>query len=502
MNTFKAATGSDPASFYPELGDFKDFLGLFKNIVRPDIKEVKEQENFTDAPWPQPSPHMPDSLAATVLKVPPAEIKHFVDTVVARYISTLRFDWVKASYHVFEHPTAELMSDAEINRLFTTTMFGRFLNPTLDEEDRITFASQIREGQEYLKADFSPMEKVHCFDGIYSYPTIGLFEKHEGTVKLKAIKVGDQVLVPMDGDHWKLAKLYLLNGALMTGLLCVHPRVHFPMDAVVAITRSVLPKDHVLFQLLEPHLYMQLPLNFAVLYVNKSLIRNNQNEIYTPFCGKIDGALELMKAGFEGVEGNSSYPPYEFPMDPLEIHTDYGEFLASYDQVVEDFVKKVSAFVTVDDPLVRRWAKHVSQFVPGFPSEDQLENPHTLVRAVTSIIMDVSVIHSADHYSLATVPINKAPLRIRIPMPRKESHFKLDLTRVMQKQDIFRHYMAHTMYFQTSTLKHLKDVEYPFTIPDLKQAADAFKGDLKRLDRQMKTRRYIPLDDIATSIQY
>ena len=257
-----------------------------------------------------------------------------------------------------------------------------------------------------------------------------------------------------------------------------------------------------MMRLLKPHMYLQLPLNFAVLNISKSVIRNNQNEIYTPFPGSVDGAFSMMKAGFAGVEGNSSYPKYTFPMDPLKIETSYGNFLKRYDEVVERFVERVIDQLPSDDANIKLWAKHISLYVPGFPDEEAIQTKHTLVRVLTSFIMNASIIHSADHYSLANIPINEIPLRIRTKMPRNWKEFELDLTEVNTKQDLFRYFMAHEMYFKPSTLTRLDQVNYDFQTSELRRANFNFLAELWAVDRSLGKKQLIPLTDIACSIQY
>jgi hypothetical protein len=58
------------------------------------------------------------------------------------------------------------------------------------------------------------------------------------------------------------------------------------------------------------------------------------------------------------------------------------------------------------------------------------------------------------------------------------------------------------MYFKPATVKRLIDVQYDFTDPKLKDAVREFHEQLKTLNNDLAESRFIPLDEIASSIQY
>jgi hypothetical protein len=85
-------------------------------------------------------------------------------------------------------------------------------------------------------------------------PTVSLFSRDaSGRLMPLAIRVRDLLLTPEDGEAWELAKYFVLQGAVHELVLVVHPRVHLPMDTVNAISRTALPRTHLLARLLEPH---------------------------------------------------------------------------------------------------------------------------------------------------------------------------------------------------------------------------------------------------------
>jgi len=256
----------------------------------------------------------------------------------------------------------------------------------------------------------------------------------------------------------------------------------------------------VLAQLLAPHHYMQLRWIFAVLYIDRSVAHNNQQEIYTPFTLPRDGFLTLMGRAYRGVRGNSTYPAYRFRLGGEYTYGRYGEFLAAWYEVILAFVKEVVAAVAPGDADVKRWADEIARHVPGFPNGRQIFEGDTLAEAVATYIHNVSVVHSADHHAYAVLPVNKLPLRMRVPAPSRGRPVQLD--KALRRTDVFRHRMAREMYFKTITLNPLQHTRYDFVAPELQQAAEAFQQEVRRLAANLPGREYIPLAKIATSIQF
>ena len=371
-----------------------------------------------------------------------------------------------------------------------------------DEHAFAAFLRQPRPGHTFFKVDFSVMERVETLPGLHVAPTVCLFSRDaSGALEPLAIRIRELVLTPASGEAWELAKYFALQGAAHALIAVVHPRVHLPMDSINAISRTVLPRSHVLARLLEPHRYMQLPLNFAVLYVERSVAHNNQGELYAPFPGDRRSNLELMACGYAGIEGNSSYPPYRFSFGPPAIYSSYGPFLRAYYDVILEFVSRVTRHVVPGDPAVVRWADAIASLLPGFPDGRDIFHANYLAEAASTFIHTVSVVHSADHFAYSREPMNVAPLRLRVPPPTSERMAPLDRTRLVWRRDTFRHWMAKRMYFDTGTLRRLVDVDYGFGIPELDAETRTFRAALRRLDGELP-HRYIPLEEIASSIQF
>jgi hypothetical protein len=267
------------------------------------------------------------------------------------------------------------------------------------------------------------------------------------------------------------------------------------------VTKAVLPRGHVLRRLLEPHLYMQLPLNYAVLYIDRSVAHNDQREIYTPFPGSKQGFFRVTRAYHRGIEGNSSYPAYRYPLEPLAIPSPYGAFLAGYNRVIHRFVTRVLRAVRPGDPKVTRWADEIARHVPGFPDGRAVLHGAVLADAVTTFIANVSVVHSADHESYGAIPVNVMPLRLRRPPP-VQAGGTLDRRRLVRWEDAFRQHMAREMYFKATPVKRLVDATYSFETRALGRAVAAFKSDLALHDERHGDPRFIALERIASSIQF
>lgn len=487
------------AAFDPRAG-----WDLVKNKI--DILEVTRKKYSAKLPWPQPSPISFDGLAQTVLNVPEPEVQEFLDIVVSRYVKTLRRYWVDAASYSFQNPGLEPLNDFEFACLIEQTPLSRFLCPTLDPIDKLEFSKILKtnlDDGEFYKVDFSALKNLTCLPKLYVAPSVSLFEKLKtGALIPRAIRINGQVLQPKDTNAWELARYFVLQGGSLSLVAGVHPTVHFPMDAINALTKSIIPERHVVRQILEPHLFLQLPLNYAVLHIDRSVAHNNQREIYTPFPINKESFFSIMKAFYQGISENSAYPPYRFSLEPPVICSDYGLFISAYFETILEFVSQITATVKKRDPYIRRWAHYISQAVPGFPSPEKITEENNLARALTCFITNVSVIHSADHYSYASLSINKVPLRLRQPAPTTNNMEKINLKKLVLWEDIFRHSMAREMYFKPSTVRKLIDVQYQFETERDQKIAVQFQENLRKLDSNLDGLRFIPLDEIASSIQY
>ncbi|MDP5008516.1 MAG: hypothetical protein NWQ13_05920, partial [Glaciimonas sp.] len=364
----------------------------------------------------------------------------------------------------------------------------------------------------YLKIDTLSMNRIDPLHGIYSAPTLTLFRRdssNSGTAL--AIKINGLLLTPEDKNAWELAKYFVLQGALHVSVLVTHPRLHFPMDAISAISLTALPKEHLLFKLLVPHTRIQLAINQAVSLLPYSVAHNNQYLPYTPFSGW--GNIPMGEDGrgwtghltdaFSGVEDNSSYPEYKFLLSPEKVWSDLDGFLRGYYDIIFNFVSAVVAHIDIDDPVVVYWSNAIAAWVTGFPAHQSIREGDTLARAITSFIWDVTVAHSADHGALGQYQQNIFPLRLRTPPPSNKTMPPVNRRKLVTFGDTLRNRLGYEMYFgPPQGAEHLYNTWYNFGVSDLDDLNKNFLLDLNSFDKGLTCRRFVKLKDIARSINF
>lgn len=476
----------------------KSPLRLVKNAFNPSTKEVRAHGLVTNWPWPSLSPHNPMDVAPSVVHVPKDEINEFLSKVVKRYIRTVQKFGLSFFRDSFFKRDYQRTSDSEFVAIFTHSVFARFFCYELDPIDKKTFSQDLSSDEKFYKIDFSHVDRMKKIEGIDLYSSVTIFKMRNGQVVPVASFLKGKIFHPEDKD-WDLVKLLILQAAVVRLLICEHPRAHFPIDSLIGLSQCLLSKNSVLYKLMAPHFYMQLPLNFAVLYISKSVAHNNQEELYTPFPCTKEGFLESLRISFKGIEGNSAYPAYSYRLAPQFIHGAYGHFLESYWHVIYDFVKEILRDCDREAQEIKLWAKHVAFYIPGFPNAEEISKGDILERVVTSFIHNVSVEHSCDHFNYATFARDKLPLRVRNAFNKKgEWSFEGSLN----GEDFARHELATKMYFQTSTLRRLSEVIYEFDGDRLNHVYN-FHRRLRELDRSFeKQQRFIALKEIASSIQF
>ena len=99
-----------------------------------------------------------------------------------------------------------------------------------------------------------------------------------------------------------MARYFVLQGAIHRINLIDHTEVHFPPDAINAITKTVLPKDNLVLCLLQPHLWLSISVNNTVLEGQRSLINRNTWYPWSPFVAKGDEVRKLLPFGWFGSE--------------------------------------------------------------------------------------------------------------------------------------------------------------------------------------------------------
>ncbi|NWC95669.1 MULTISPECIES: hypothetical protein [unclassified Pseudomonas] len=472
-----------------------------------------------DGPWPKVNTLVRE-LPAMTKRVPKAHTEDFRVNVVAHYLKTLKSGRVKIILKMLAgdyrlRPVSDVLFSGQ---LFYGTL-SKLLTP-VSAEDVAEFPDLLNpealfdsEGEPtYLKIDTLSMQRLDPLHGIYSAPSLTLFRRDgsdSGTAL--AIKINGLVLTPEDKNAWELAKYFVLQGALCLITLVTHPRLHFPMDAISAISLTALPRQHVLFKLLAPHTRIQLAINQAVSLQTYSVAHNNQFLPYTPYPGwgnvpiieEGRGWTGLMTDAFSGIEGNRSYPAYSFPLVPEKIWSDFDTFVRGYYDVIFDFVSAVVRHVDLDDPVVIYWSNAIAAWVTGFPAHERIREGDTFARAISYFIWDVTVAHSADHGAMGHYQQNIFPLRLRAPAPASKTLPPVNRRKLVTFGDTLRNRLCFKMYFgPPQGNEYLYDTWYDFGVPELDDINQTFWRDLKRFDEGITCRRFINLKDIARSINF
>lgn len=482
-------------------------------------------------PWPQPSPSFPMEQAPEILNIPPVETLLWTQAIGSRYFKTETFFQGGAAANAVAGSQLPIPPDAEFVRLMTNSVYARFLRNT--------------KGNIWVSS-FEAMKLISdaTLQGTYAWPVSCTFVRDGNQFSCMNIEVWNPLGMPLvvspADPAWNLAKAYALQGASYIGLFVVHPALHFPMDSVNAITKTAVPRNHPLFQLLYPHSSYALAVNNAVLETEDGILSNNpQGTWFDPLTA--DGLVikRLFGAGYAGLEGYSGlYPQYDYMKPWMDTSVGYGRCLALYFQPFLTFCNAVATEILAaspNDTYVERWANYISAHLHGFPDgkaifefPDGNDKPGVLAQAMAFYLWDVTVAHAADHYSAANdiVPKEIGPagttmaawkfLRIRVPPPQKLSDgagVKL-VGDVCHPDDLYRAEMAQEMFFKSATIwPNLVDTTYAFTSPQLLAAQQTFHEELRQVSKKVAAvmPNFMPLEladpekyslTISASIQY
>lgn len=473
--------------------------------------ELKEPKDFLyerKGPWPQPCPEHPFGEAAGVIHVPFREMLDWWIHVGSRYCFTLLYSPI-AYLRGILHPGVDVVSDEEFTLMLTNSMLAKFVKNVFDSKDREIFGDKLNSEHIWI-CDFEPVIVVKPFKGIYVSATKTLLRKTGQSFSVVEIYVDEtsSIWSPGDGDGWELAKYFVLQGGALCSTLVVHPLLHFPMDSVNAITKTALPKDHIIFQLLYPHLRFTLYLEKAVLTFKTSLLMSKWWMPYAPYPGSYEGLRDLLVEGYEGIGHNFSYPPFQFQFEPEYIEGKYGEFHQAYFPVFKKFATNILVDLTDTEVFyLSKWADYISHWVPNFPKGVELvRDRELLISTVAYYLFDVSVGHTVDHYNFGNMDIRKIPMRLRQPPPKKGDIIKIDRKKLMTFWDFGKYEMARRLFFKATTKTKLIDSVYDFGRRNnkLQGVVTEFKAELRAVDAKLKAdnAQFTPIDDIAASIQF
>lgn len=461
-------------------------------------------------PWPQPSPSYPLLCANEVLHIPELEQMQFNLTIGARYLRDRAAYAPAAAQLAIADMEWNGPTEADFHRLMFETEYTRFIKP-LDRRDEARCKTNgIKVGRKTRKYDFGAMRLItKTIEGTYCAPTVLIYEHdRQAGHQPMCIFVNEVCIRPGDAA-WPLAQIYLLQGAAYHVQFVVHPALHFPMDAVNAITKSSVPITHPLLQLLLPHSGYQLPLDHAVLESAESVVNNNaQGTRFDPLTADGYDLKVLFGAGYAGLpseEFGNAYPRYEYMKPQMGFDSAYGEFLEAYYGPFKVFCGKVADYILAREPLheyARRWLHYNHAHVFGFPHPDRLHDEGILAEAMAVYLWDCSISHAADHANFAwCIQSKERCLRIRIPPPEAaDQPPRLGGKRVTLRgniatvDDYARTELCTYMFFKPWTLEpNLLDTQYAFTDAGLVEAVNDFKLDLTALSERTDIRQFMPL---------
>lgn len=442
--------------------------------------KLDDFEYGNEGPWPQPAPDHPMGQLAQVLHLPERELKDWKKNVSRKYLWLFLTRWPLALWRAIKNRHYAEITDERFDNYLTKEMYSRYLTP-LDAVDREAFADYLSEDDEAepLKCDFICMESIKpTYEGMYAAATVVLLRKRKGETEYRTCAIHfpqsekSLVVTREDGEAWRLAKYYALQGASHRINLITHAALHFPFDPINAVTKSALPKDHLLFRLLIPHFRLALPVNHSVLEGEKSLISRTTWTIWAPFCAPGLVIRNLFPYGYVGVaERQASFPPYHYPLKNDENRSQYFEFLNAYRDTVKAFVQKFADHAfdeawllpgSSDWNYVAYWADNCAAWVPGFPNGEEIAVKEVFVEAITTIIWDLAVSHSTDHDSIHQIPNSELVFRLRVPPPESNSIPHWELKELNNWIDLFKANLTDILFYKPHNVTWLKDVNYDF----------------------------------------
>ncbi|WP_341676916.1 hypothetical protein [Niveibacterium sp. SC-1] len=552
-----------------------------------------------EGPWPQPSRDHPFGQAPGIYNIPKEEWADWQTYVGDYYLEKVaEFGGEAAMRSVMSAVTNAAdyapITDADFTTLLCEGLYSKFLAP-LDPRDEETFRDYIEPGDrwQYWKSEYTCMRVVRKpWPGEAVAASIALIRRprndtgfHYQVVALK-LQVWDkdhfvdsEIFTPDDSEAWRVARYFVLQGAIHRINLIDHTEVHFPPDAINAITKTALPCSNLVLRLLQPHLWLSLCVNNTVLEGQRSLINRDTWYPWSPFVAKGEEVRRLLPFGWYGStyyaakgaldepyrdayfdEPNSSYPPFSYDPIPPDIPSRYGVFLNAYFAPVQQFVRGVVEHMEEADwREIGYWAEHIAVWVRGFPSRDALVgtdgktyDKDLLANVLAHFIWNASVRHSADHQTLhemvdgkrdaqgkIVVPARPVPFILRVKPPLKKDYklapvevdnASLSWTEWFEKMaekwagniplcwpaDPMSAHWADLLFYVPHNSLQLTGIgvdpkgdpnkNYAFETPELRALVEQFHAALRQLDQDFARNRpdhcFVPLDDIASSIQY
>lgn len=502
-------------------------------------------------PWPQPNQAM--DLWAMVVHIPKVDKRRFFWRIQLRYLLQAIFYTPIALWYAWTNPGLSALSDEELAEYMCVRSFSKFMYKASLEDIKKFLpgfdTSTLNPNGIFYITDLYLMRHIPSQNGQYVATTVSLFEqvaegvdepgKKRQEYKPLAIYVTQcpekgqplekgTLVYPKDGKAWELAKYYALMGCAYRIVFSIHSTLHFPFDAINAITKSMLPKKNLILQLLLPHLEFSLELDLAVQTTKTSPIKNHQEYPYTGVTGTADEIAGLFVDANKGVKGREkAYPPFHFRVEPQsESNSDYYRFQLEYFKCIKNFVNKVLTQLSEEDRLeLGPWARYIEPFINmhinvphheafmqegtmHFPTEEEIiedKEKELIEKLLATIIWDLTVGHAADHYDFGMMKMSHMPMRLRVPFPSNgqvPNYKQKDLRTFI---DTYKHRLEWKMFYMPNNLSALYNVDYKFNTETLKHYQKEFLADLVKTEKGLKAKdipNYMPLKKIARSIQY
>jgi hypothetical protein len=497
-----------------------------------------------EGPWPQPNQAV--NLWPTVVHINKKDKRKFFWKISIRYLKNMLLYRFVAKRYARKNPGLIPISDEEFCDFMCNRSYSQFMYKA-DNEDIEKFLpgfemERLDPSKNYFITDLYLMRNIPTQDGQHIAVTVTLFEQEDRlemlhfkpmacyveSVPEKGQEPTKCTIYPEDGNAWDLAKFYALMGCAYRIVFSHHSTLHFPMDALNAISKTILPKDNLILKLLLPHLEYSLELNLSVQTVYTSPIKNHQEIAYCGVTGTEDEIAKLFEDAYNGIPGREkAYPPFFFKMLP-ESHcmSEYHKFQLKYYDCILEFVKTVVNHLTPDEKEdVILWGKYVEPYINlhvkgehkklmehkhfHFPTAEKLRadvEHKLLVLLLTKIVWDMSVGHAGDHYDFGMMNFDQMPMRMRVAPPASRNVPDFDYTELRTQRDVFKHRLEWKMFYLPTVITTLKDTDYKFSSPELQKANANFLLALKQTEQEIianpNIRNFYPLKEIARSIQF
>lgn len=380
---------------------------------------------------------------------------------------------------MWSHPQPCAITDKEFAKIIDTTPYCMITK---------------RRDSKTLIIDMQHMRNLKTFPGMQT-AGIKVYLNADGFLPRKIVifpsDCKEFAVCPCD-KAWDVAKMLAMRALNHIMTLGAHPLLHFPMNVIGAFAQSDLSKDNPVYHFLQPHIRFTLGINDAVLNHDNSILVNHNN-FASPFDCKMADVYQLHFIPewkqYHFVNSSSGYP-CEFQ---------FGRMMQQYRDVLERWVKCYLKSVHLSRchwKEIKEWFEHISCHLNGWWQDC---NDKTLIAALTSIMIKVSVEHSAQHYLYSQVPSEVKPWRWRHRIPQHADD-DVDVRNVQWRVDGFQEEIANRTFFSVNPASLLKDVKYKDECGHvIAMNYRQFKCDLEEVEECYPC---MPLKFIAPSIDY